>query len=145
MKIAEQQAQAKVKAAEGDTRVAEQQTLQKIRLAEADAAQIQKKAFAEAEGLKAKNLAEAEGIKAKGLAQAEAYQNGVKAMGENNFTLLETMTAIGREKVKIIPDLVVNGGGSADNGSGGGILSVLMAQMLKDRMDATKKADAQTQ
>lgn len=140
VKIAQQQAEAKVKSAEGDTKVAEQQTLQKIRLAEADAAQIQKKAFAEAEGLKAKSLAEAEGIKAKGLAQAEAYTNGVKAMGENNFTLLETMTAIGREKVKIIPDLVINGGGE----SGSGVMNVLMAQMLKDRMDATKKTPTAT-
>lgn len=142
VKIAQQQAESKVKAAEGETRVAEQQTQQKIRLAEADAAQISKRAFAEADGLKAKSLAEAEGIRAKGLAQAEAYTNGVKAMGENNFTLLETMTAIGREKIKIIPDMVINGGGGEGNGSG--VMNVLMAQMLKDRMDATKKATAAT-
>ena len=63
-------------------------------------------------------------------------------MGENNFTLLETMTAIGREKIKIIPDMVINGGGGEGNGSG--VMNVLMAQMLKDRMDATKKATAAT-
>lgn len=129
VKIAQQQAEAKVKSAEGDTKVAEQKALQTIRLAESEAAQIQKKA-----------LAEAEGIKAKGNAQAEAYQSGVKAMGENNFTLLETMTAIGREKIKIIPDLQINGGGS--DGGNSGVMNVLMAQMLKDRMDATKKATA---
>jgi uncharacterized membrane protein YqiK len=140
VKIAEQQAQAKVKAAEGETRVAEQQTLQKIRLAEADAAQIQKKALAEAEGVKARGLAEAEAIKAKGNAQAEAYKNGVGAMGESNFTLLETMTSIGKNNVKIIPDLVVNGGGSSSGGNSG-ILDMLMASMVKDKL-TEKKAPA---
>lgn len=142
VKIAQQQADAKVKTAEGDTKVAEQQTLQKIRLAEADAAQIQKKAFAEAEGIRARALAEADGIKAKGNAQAEAYKSGVSAMGEDNFTLLETMTSIGKNNVKIIPDLVVNGGGSSNNGGGSGILDMLMATMVKDRMNEQKTAKA---
>ena len=141
VKIAQQNAEAKVKAAEGETKVAEQQTLQRIRLAEADAAQIQKKAFAEAEGIKAKGSAEAENIKAKGNAQAEAYQNGVKAMGESNFTLLETMTAIGREKVKIIPDLVVNGGGQGGDSSSG-ILNVFMATLLKEKMSDNRESAA---
>lgn len=136
VKIAQQQAEAKVKTAEGDTKVAEQQTLQKIRFAEAEAAQIQKKAFAEAEGLKARGFAEAESIKARGLAQAEAYKSGVSAMGENNFAMLETMSAIGREKVKIIPDLVINGNGT--NGGGSGIMDVLMAQMVKDKLTEKK-------
>jgi uncharacterized membrane protein YqiK len=130
VKIAQQQAEAKVKEAEGDTKVAEQKNMQMIKIAEAEAASIQKKA-----------LAEAEGIKAKGNAQAEAYQSGVKAMGEGNFTLLETMTAIGREKVKIIPDLIVNGGGSGSTASGG-ILDVLMAQIVKDRLTETKPLQA---
>lgn len=145
VKIAEQQAQAKVKSAEGDTRVAEQQTLQKIRLAEADAAQISKKAYAEAEGIKARGLAEAESIKAKGNAQAEAYKNGVGAMGEGNFTLLETMTSIGKNNVKIIPDLVVNGGGGSSGGSSGsGILDMLMATMVKDKLTEKKAATTTT-
>ncbi len=142
VRIAQQQAEAKIKAAEGDTKVAEQQTLQKIRLAEADAAQIQKKALAEAEGLKAKSLAEAEGIKAKGLAQADAYKKGVDAMGEGNFTLLETFTAIGREKVKIIPDLQINGGGSTGGGNNT-LVDVLLAQMVKDKMVEKKQTSVQ--
>lgn len=125
VKIAQQQAEAKVKAAEGDTKVAEQKSLQTIRLAEASASEIKQKA-----------VAEAEGIKAKGNAQAEAYQSGVKAMGEGNFTLLETMTAIGREKIKVIPDMIINGGGSGGDSGANGIMSVLMAQMLKDKMAA---------
>jgi len=127
VKIAQLEAEQKVKAAEGDTKVAEQQALQKIRLAEGDAAQIQKKAFAEAEG-----------IKAKGNAQAEAYKNGVSAMGEGNFTLLETMTTMAKEKMKIIPDLMINGGGSS-GGAGNGIVDVLMAQMVKDKLTLDHK------
>lgn len=126
VRIAQLKAEGMVKEAEGQTKVAEQSALQKIRLAEADAKQIQTKAEAEAAG-----------VRAKGLAQADAYQAGVKAMGENNFALLETMGVIGKEHVKIIPDMVINGGGS-DGGSGSGIMNVLMASLLKDRMDATK-------
>lgn len=128
VKIAQQQADAKVKTAEGDTKVAEQKSLQTIRLAEAEAAQIQKKA-----------LAEAEGIKAKGNATAEAYQSGVKAMGENNFTLLETMSVISKEKMKIIPDMIINGGGeNGGNGAGMGLMNLLMATMMKDKIMESK-------
>lgn len=140
VKIAQQQADAKVKTAEGDTKVAEQQTLQKLRLADADAAQIQKKAFAEAEGIRARALAEADGIKAKGNAQAEAYKAGSNAMGEGNFTLLETFTSIGKNNVKIIPDLVVNGGGTGGQGSSSAILDMLMATMVKDKLTEKKAA-----
>jgi uncharacterized membrane protein YqiK len=132
VKIAQQQADAKVKTAEGETKVAEQKNLQMIKIAEGEAAGIEKRA-----------LAEAEGIKAKGNAQAEAYKSGVLAMGEGNFTLLETMTSIGVNKVKIIPDMVINGGGSSEGGgSGSGIMNVLMAQLVKERMDEGKKSAA---
>jgi uncharacterized membrane protein YqiK len=134
VKIAQQNAEASIRKAEGDTKVAEQQSLQKIRLAEAEAAQIQKKALAEAEGLKARGLAEAEAIKAKGNAQAEAYQNGAKAMGEKNFTMLETMSVMAKEKMKVIPDLVVNGGGEGGgSGTGLSMLNLLMAEMVKEK------------
>jgi uncharacterized membrane protein YqiK len=130
VKIAQQNAEAKVKAAEGDTKVAEQKNLQMIKIAEAEAAQIEKKARAEAAG-----------IEAKGRAQAESYQAGVKAMGEGNFTLLETMGVIGKEKVKVIPDLVVNGGGGGGDagGAGMGLFNVLMAQMVSEKMFKDKK------
>jgi len=142
VKIAQQQADAKVKTAEGETKVAEQQTLQKIRLAEADAAQIQKRALAEAEGIRAKALAEADGIKAKGNAQAEAYKAGSNAMGEGNFTMLETFTSIGKNNVKIIPDLVVNGGGQGGQSSSSAILDMLMATMVKDKLTEKKATPA---
>lgn len=129
VKIAQQQADAKVKTAEGETKIAEQKNIQMIKIAEGEAAGIQKRA-----------LAEAEGIKAKGNAQAEAYKSGVSAMGEHNFTLLETMTAIGREKVKIIPDLQINGGGSGDS-AGSSIINMLMAQMVKEKMTEKKSED----
>lgn len=128
VRIAQLQAEGKVKSAEGDTKVAEQKNLQMIKIAEAEAAQIEKKA-----------LAEASGIKAKGLAQAEAYVKGVQAMGENNFAMLQTMDVIGKEHIKIIPDMVINGGGNNGDTSSG-IVNVLMAQMVKDRVDSAKKA-----
>jgi uncharacterized membrane protein YqiK len=132
VRISQLQAEGKVKLAEGDTQVAEQKSLQTIRLAEAAASEIKQKA-----------VAEAEGIRAKGNATAEAYQSGVKAMGEGNFTLLETMTAIGREKIKVIPDMIINGGGAGGSDTSTSIMSVLMASMLKDKMASDKTLKVQ--
>lgn len=128
VRIAQLIAEGKVKSAEGDTKVAEQKNLQMIKIAEAEAAQIEKKA-----------LAEASGIKAKGLAQAEAYVKGVEAMGGNNFATLQTMEVIGKEHIKIIPDLIVSGGNGDGGGAGMSLLNVLLAGMVKDKLDLGKK------
>jgi len=65
-------------------------------------------------------------------------------MGEGNFTLLETMTSIGKNNVKIIPDLVVNGGGSSGQGGSSAILDMLMATMVKDKLTEKKATQPAT-
>lgn len=135
--ISKLKANQQAEAAVGETKVAEQKANQTIRIAEADAAAVTAKAKAEATRIEQVTAAEAKGIEAKGRAQANAYKVGADAMGQENFALLETMTAIGEKKVKLIPDLLINGGGSGEGGGGAGmgIMNLLMASMMKDRMD----------
>jgi hypothetical protein len=52
--------------------------------------------------------------------------------------MLETFTSIGKNNVKIIPDLVVNGGGQGGQSSSSAILDMLMATMVKDKLTEKK-------
>ena len=148
VRISQLQAEQKTRAAEGETKVTEQKSIQMLRLAQANADSLVLQSTAESDAMKRraegeaalislKAKAEAEGIEAKGNAQATAYKQGVDAMGGSNFTLLETMGIIGREKVKVIPDLVV-GGGQDGSQPGMGLFNVLMAEMVKDKMTSNK-------
>ncbi len=103
--IAELQAKSRVKAAEGD---------------------------AEATRLRAQG--EAEAIRAKGEAQATAYHAGADAMGQQGFTAVQLMQIIGDQRVRIIPDIAVNGGGG--QGGSNGIVEALIGVMLRDQMMA---------
>lgn len=138
VKIADMKAQQMVKQAEGQTRVNEQVAQQKLRIAGAEADALRLKAGAEAAQIEAVAKAEASGIQAKGAATAAAYKAAADALGASNFTMLETFSSLGKDKVKIIPDLVVNGGGSDQKG-GSGLIDVLLAQLVKDKMVKTDK------
>ena len=145
VKISQLQAEQKVKTAEGETKIIEQQALQKIKTAEAEAQSVKLRAVAEAERIEKTAAAEATGISAKGKAQATAYTDGVKAMGEQNYTMLQTMSVIAKEKLKVIPDLVVNGGNGDNSGGGMALFNVMMAQMLKDKISLNKPQTPESQ
>lgn len=134
VKIATLQAEQAVRSAEGQTRVAEQQASQRVKLAEADAKSTILQADAMAQQISKTQLAEALGIEAKGRAQAEAYKVGVEAMGENNYTMLQTMEVVGRDHVKIIPDMIVGGSNGTSGDNGMGLMNAFMAQILKEKI-----------
>jgi hypothetical protein len=55
------------------------------------------------------------------------------------------MSVISKEKMRIIPDMIVNGGGSGGESSAGvGLMNVLMAQMVKDKLTEKKATPATT-
>ncbi len=74
-------------------------------------------------------------ILAIGKADAEAYQLAVSAMGESNFTQLKITESIGRERIKVMPDILITGGTGEQNGA----LSGLLGMKLMDEM--TKKSE----
>ena len=126
VQIAERHADASVKKATGDANSV------KI-AAEANAEATKLKAEADATRTSLIGDAEAVAILAKGKSTAEAYRLAVDAMGKENFTTYKVTEEIGRNNVKIMPDLLINGGGQSANGAIDGLLGVQILNMMGDK------------
>jgi hypothetical protein len=123
-------AQTKVKEANGEAESlklkAKAQSEAKIMMAEADSTQI-----------RLTKQAEATGIEAIGKANAEAYEKQVKAMGTENFAKFKIMEEIGKNGIKIMPDLLISGGES----NGGPMSALLGLEVLKKYGSDYEKVD----
>ncbi len=96
-------------------------------------------ANAEAEKISKTGNAEAEKILAIGKSSAEAYKLAVEAMGGNNFTQLKITEAIGNSKIKVIPDvLIAGGGGDSANGPISGLLGLELLKEVMKRNEGKK-------
>ena len=82
--------------------------------------------------------AEAEKILAIGKSNAESYRLSVEAMGGNNFTQLKVMESIATQKIKIMPDVLINGGGDSANGSISGLLGLQLLDQLGKKVTDDK-------
>ena len=122
VQISERVADAEVKKSTGAAR--------SIRIsAEANAEATKLSAEAEATRKTLIGEAEANAILAIGTSTAEAYKLAVDAMGKDNFTTFKVTEEIGKGKVKIMPDLLINGGGQG-NGSLDGLLGMQIMEMM---------------
>ncbi|PSK88165.1 SPFH domain-containing protein [Taibaiella chishuiensis] len=142
VEISQRTADATVKKAEGDAASlklqvdAEAQATKMRAVAEAEATKARAAAQAEATRLNAgadaekiakTGLAEAEKIMAIGKSTAEAYELQVKAMGGDNFTRYKITEEVGKNGIKVIPDLIISGG----NGTEGSLNGLLGMQLMK--------------
>ena len=96
-------------------------------------------AKANAEQISLTGNAEAEKILAIGKSNAESYKLSVEAMGGNNFTQLKVMESIGMQNVKIMPDILINGGGDTANGGISGLLGLKLLEEVAKRNEDLKK------
>ena len=120
--IAERTADAVVKKQKGDS--------QAVKIAaEADAESISLRAKAESTRITLTGQAESEKILAIGQANAESYRLAVDAMGKENFTSYKMTEEIGKSGIKLMPELLIQGG----NGGGSSIDGLLGLQIL-DKM-----------
>jgi uncharacterized membrane protein YqiK len=148
VEIAQRTADATVKKAEGDAtslklQVNAEAEATKMRAnAEAESMKLRAGAQAQATKLNAEadamkisqtGLAEAEKIMAIGKSTAEAYELQVRAMGGDNFTRFKITEEVSKGNIKIIPDIIIGGGGT-DGGLNG-----LMGMKLMEMIDAPKK------
>jgi uncharacterized membrane protein YqiK len=129
--IAERNAAAEVKVAEGRAKAVELD-------AEAKSKAVKLTADAEAERITVTGKAEASKIEAIGKSEAEAYRLQVEAMGEDNFTKFKVTEAIGINKIKVIPDVLIGGGAN-----GGGSLEGLMGMQLMQMMNGGQMVSPQ--
>ena len=130
--IADRMAQTKVKEAEGEAK-----SLELNAKARANAKEVMAKA--DATTIRLTKEAEAVGIEAVGKATAEAYEKQVKAMGSDNFAQLKVMEEIGKNNVKIIPELLITGNGEGGNGAINGLLGMELLKMKKSEKASTKE------
>lgn len=119
--IAERNADAGIKAATG---AAESQII----AAAAEAKSIRLRAAAQAEQTRLTGTAEAEKILAIGKSNAEAYKLQVEAMGAQNFAMLKTTEAIGANKIKVMPELLIMGGKEGGGNSLDGLLGLKLLE-----------------
>ncbi|HEU4574394.1 MAG TPA: SPFH domain-containing protein [Chitinophagaceae bacterium] len=105
-------------------------------LAKADAEKIELLAKADAEKISLTGKAEAEKILAIGTSNAEAYKLSVEAMGGDNFTQLKVIESIATEKVKIMPDVLINSSGDHATGGISGLLGLQLLEKMGKKLDS---------
>jgi uncharacterized membrane protein YqiK len=108
--------------------------------ANAEADKVKALANAEAEKITVTGNAEAEKILAIGKSSAESYKLAVSAMGGDNFTQLKITEAIGKDKIKIIPEVLItgNGGDGGPNGPISGLLGMKLLEEVTKKMGSEK-------
>lgn len=148
VEIAQRTADATVKKAEGDATSlklqvnAEAEATKMRATAQAEATKLN--ASADAERISKTGLAEAEKIMAIGKSTAEAYELQVKAMGGDNFTKFKITEEIGKNKIKVIPDVLISGGnGGGTDSTISGLLGLKLMEMIGEKNDVkdVKKND----
>jgi uncharacterized membrane protein YqiK len=136
VEISEREAQASVKKSEGEAKAIElkataQANAKKV-TAQADAAQIE-----------LTGKAEATKIQAIGKSTAEAYDMQVKAMGGDNFAKFKITEEIGKNGIKIIPEVLISGNG---NGSPiDGLLGMELLKQISDKKDLQSIVETTTE
>lgn len=146
VEIAQRTADATVKKAEGDATSlklqvnAEAEATKMRATAQAEATKLN--ASADAERISKTGLAEAEKIMAIGKSTAEAYELQVKAMGGDNFTKFKITEEIGKNKIKVIPDVLISGGnGGGTDSTISGLLGLKLMEMIGEKNDVKDSKD----
>ena len=122
--------------AEIDVQIATQQKQQSITLAEGKGQSTRLEQEGIAGGIEAVGRAEGEKIRAIGQATAEAYTKQALALGQAPLSMIEIMKRVSEGRIKITPDVVVNGGGA--DGGGNNMLSAFIASLMANGMKLVK-------
>ncbi len=119
VQIADRIADAAVKKANGEASSVKLQAeaeSQRVKLlANAEAEKLRMMGNAEAERTRATGEAEAAKILAIGKSNAESYELQVKSVGAEGFVRMKVTESIGKEGVKIIPDVLITGAGEGSS------------------------------
>jgi uncharacterized membrane protein YqiK len=131
--IAQFNAQAGVRSAEGS---AQAKTIN----ADADAQVKKIIADADATVLRTVGHAEAAKTQAVGAAEAEVIKLKIASMESGNYAMVQVAEALAKAGVKLVPDIVAGGGGSA----GGTLVDVLLANVIRDSRGVREAAGSHT-
>ncbi len=127
--------------AEIDVQIATQQKQQAITLAEGKGQSIRLEAEGKGQairleqegiamGIQAVGKAEGEKIRAMGQATAEAYNKQAQAVGQSPLAIIEIMKRVSDGRVKITPDILIQGGSGGGEGNSTNVLSAFIASLM---------------
>ncbi|MBB4806904.1 putative membrane protein YqiK [Chryseobacterium defluvii] len=121
--------------------IAERVAAAAVKKANGEAEKTRLLAKANSEQISLIGKAEAEKILAIGKSNAEAYKLSVDAMGDDNFTQLKIMESIASQNVKIMPDVLIGGGGDTANGGISGLLGLKLLEQVDAKKSIAKKPE----
>jgi len=116
--------------AEIDVQIASQQKQQSIILAEGKGQATRLEQEGAAAGIEAVGKAEGEKIRAVGQATAEAYSKQAQAVGQSPLAIIEIMKQVSDGKIKITPDILIQGGGDGHGNGSSHVLSAFIASLM---------------
>lgn len=122
--------QSTVVSAERQVSIAEFNAKASIAQAEGQAKSKTINATADANVTSTVGNAEATKVRAIGTAEAEVIKLKIASMESGNYAVVQVAEALAKGNVKIVPDVTVNGAGSA---GGNTLVDVLLANLIRDR------------
>jgi len=102
---------------------------QGVQIAQLQASASVKKSEGEAASTRLRASGDADAIRATGQAKAEAHSAGINAVGQDTYALMQLFQIIAEKNLRVVPDVLVNGGGSSSNS---GLIEALMAMVAKN-------------
>ena len=105
---------------------------QGVNIAELQANAHVKQANGDAEAVRLQAHGEAEAIRATGQAKAEAYRAGVESLGAQSYTVMQLMQIVGERNVRIVPDVAVSGAQSS-TGLVDGLLGLMLKKQSNEK------------
>lgn len=127
--------------AEIDVQIATQQKQQAIILSEGKGQSTRLEQEGIASGIASVGRAEAEKIAAIGEATAAAYSKQADALGQQSLSIIEIMKQVAEGKVKITPDILVQGGGEGkEGGNANNVLAAFIASLMGSNTKIAREA-----
>ncbi len=123
--------QARVVDAERSVQIADFTAQAAVKNAEGQAGAKKVQAAADAMVVTTVGNAEAGRTKAIGTAEAEVTKAKIDSMEAGNFAAVQIARALAEHNIKLVPEILVSGGGAS---GGGTLVDVLLANMLRDQM-----------
>jgi uncharacterized membrane protein YqiK len=124
--------QASVVAAQRQVQIQEFQASAAVKTAEGQAASRKLVADADAYATRATGNADAEKTKAVGTAEADVIKLKIASMDSGNYAGIEISKALAASGFKLVPDVVVSGNAGAGGDGGNSLVSVLLANLIRD-------------
>ena len=124
--------QASVVAAERQVQIQAFQASAAVKTAEGQAQSRKLVADGEAYATRATGTADAEKTRAVGTAEADVIKLKIASMDSGNYAGIEISKALASSGFKLVPDVVVSGGAGATADGGNSLVSVLLANLIRD-------------